>query len=275
MQENKSRILLARPEDVRYPLTLSVSKSKTFKDCKAKYRFAYIEKLPRKDRDYHIFGKFLHQALELFYKEIINKSDDPYNIIMTRSFKSAYENWKEKLTAEQFQEAKLILSSFLNKIIEESDNEKEIIFLSAEKEFYIDIDGKILLNGYIDRIQLDSDGILHVTDYKTTKNKKYLKNDYFQLLTYAFVMCLENPELEKVRTSYILLRHNSEMIIKEFTRDQIMKIESIFLDYADKIHNEKLFRANPTKLCSWCEYLDHCEDGQQAVGVLKFGASKW
>src|SRR3990167_1317248 len=257
-----SKTLLARPEE-QLPLSLSVSKVKTFKDCKAKYRFCYIEKLPRKDWEFLIFGKFLHEILENHYRKILAGSVEPSNVILTASWKEAFANWKPKLTSAQISEAKEICSLFLQWL---AANPNQPTVLGVEKEFYIDIDGKILLNGFIDKIQLDPDGVLHVSDYKTTKNKKYLKNDYFQLLTYAFVMCLEDPSIKKVRTSYILFRHGFESIVKEFDLKEIMSIEKTFLDYVDKIHDEKLFRPNPTFLCSFCDFLDICDSGLKIVG---------
>lgn len=271
----KSRVLLAKPED--YPsLFLSVSKTKTFKDCKAKYRFCYIEKLPRKEWDFHVFGKFLHEVLEKFYKKVLDGATEAPNVILSSSWKEAFTNWKEKLSPTQIQEAKEICILFL-KDLASSENPPTIIHV--EKPFYIDIDGKVLLNGFIDRVQVDADGVLHVSDYKTTKNKRYLKNDYFQLLTYAFVMCLEDPSLKKVRTSYILLRHGFETIVKEFERDEIMESEKVFLDYAAEIGAEKLFRPNPTRLCSYCDYIDNCDAGQKMMGKdyvsKKFGDDSW
>lgn len=274
----KSILLSAKPEQ-QLPITLSVSKVKTFKDCPAKYRFCYIEKLPRKDWSFHTFGKFIHEILENFYRSKIEGSTDPHNIIMGQSLKNAFGNFKEKLTAEQVQETKSILSGYLKQLQDQGDEAPTI--LTVEKSFYVDIDGKILLNGFIDRTQLDRDGVLHVSDYKTTKNKRYLKNDYFQLLTYAFVMCLEDPNIKKVRTSYILLRHNFETIVKEFDRDEIMEVEKLFLDWADKINDEKLYRPKPTPLCGYCDYLSFCDIGQRSMGdrapmdSVKFGETKW
>lgn len=280
MENLKSKMLLAKPEPSLLPLSLSVSKVKTFKDCKAKFQYCYIEKLPRKEWDFHVFGKFLHEVLENFYKQIINGSPEPPNVIMTACFKAAFEAWKVKLTTEQVKEAKQILVMHLKQSADKSQVGKAPTYLSVEKEFYIDIDGKILLNGFIDRIQLDTDGVVHVSDYKTTKNKKYLKNDYFQLLTYAFVMCLEDPSIQKVRTSYILLRHNFESIVKEFDRAEIMKVEQIFLDYANQIDIEKLYRPNPSRLCNYCDYLDHCDAGRKITNYdetheTPYGAIKW
>lgn len=274
---SKASLLLAKPE-VPLSLSLSVSKVKTFKDCKAKFRFAYVEKLPRKEWDFHIFGKFLHEILENFHKILIIDPAKAIHVVMTDCFAASSENWKGKITDEQKKESMGILSTYLKMLNEEVQSGTAPVFMEAEKDFYIDIDGKILLNGYIDRIQIDPDGVLHVADYKTTQNKKYLKKDFFQLLTYAFVMCLKDPNLQKVRTSYILLRHNFEKIIKEFTREEIMAVESEFLAYADSITSEKLYRAKTSPLCNYCDYLESCEAGKSFVNkddITKFGETSW
>jgi ATP-dependent helicase/DNAse subunit B len=68
-------LLDSSKEKPKLDLSLSVSKAKTFDDCKAKYKFCYIQKLPRIDRDFHIFGKFLHSTLESFHKTIIQNPE--------------------------------------------------------------------------------------------------------------------------------------------------------------------------------------------------------
>lgn len=273
----KSKLLAERPEQ-KADLNLSVSKAKTFKDCKAKFFFCYVEKLPRKDWEFHVFGKFLHEILERYYKYVMEGCQDKPNVILTQSWKDSFANWKDKLNREQIAEAKTICMQFLQKLAAEKDNAPTV--LAVERPFYIDIDGKILLNGFIDRVQLDADGVLHVTDYKTTKNKKYLKNDFFQLLTYAFVMCLEDPNIQTVRASYILLRHDFDILVKDFSRNEIMAVEKTFLDYADKINAEKLYRPSPSKLCDFCDYLEHCDAGQRVTGKTiitenSFGEDAW
>lgn len=275
MVELKSRVLLAKPEDYKLPLSLSVSKTKTFKDCKAKYRFNYIEKLPQKDWEFLTYGKFLHEILERYYRKVLDGCVDSPNVILSASWKESFANWKPKLTPLQISEAKETCNQFLQQLAKTVNGPK---VLSAEEPFWINIDDKILLNGFIDRTQIDHDGVLHVADYKTTKNKKYLKNDYFQLLTYAFVMYLKDPTLKKVRGSYILLRHNFEPIGKDFLLAEIMSVENMFLDWASKINNEKLFRPSPSMLCNYCSFIDHCEAGQRITGTLgpvKYGSGSW
>lgn len=255
-------------------LRLSVSKTKTFLDCKAKYRFAYIEKLPRKDWDFHVFGKFVHKVLEDFHRIYIEGSNEPFSKIMTTVYKQAMTEYKAKMTPEARKEAYEMVEGYLKLISSEKESIKNV--LSVEKNFDFHITDHVVLNGMIDRIQLDPDGVVHVCDYKTVKNKKYLKNDFLQLLTYAYVLYSEDPTLKKIRGSYILLRHKFEYITKEFTIDEVLKIKDKYEAYANQIEEERLWRPNPTPLCNFCDYLNKCEGGKSFLNKgSHYGETSW
>lgn len=277
-------------------LYLSVSKIKTFTDCKAKFKFSYIEKLPKKDRDYLTFGKFLHLTLENFYKAFINGSENTLNLEMGNAFKKAYESYKDSITEKQFKEAREIVTNYLNTITHQMSQDILPDVLETEQEFYINIDDKVLLNGFIDRVQVDADGIFHVADYKTSKAKsiKYLKKDKFQLLTYAYVLFLTHPEIKKIRASYILLRARNctdcgyilkeedgaecpqcnnkkfhiQYITEELDRDEVMKIEEDFLEYAALINVEEAYKPNPNPLCNWCDFIENCPEGGKFISNM-------
>lgn len=257
-----AKVLQNKPDDL---FTLSVSKSKTFEQCKAKYKFCYIEKLPRKEFDFHVFGKFLHEVLELFHAKLIEDSTLDYLPLLEELWNICLEKWKSQLNAEQIIEAKQILDEYKAFLAEEGLPNVSTV----EKPFYIDINGKVLLNGFIDRVQVDNDGMIHVIDYKTTKNKKYLK-DFFQLKTYAYVLMLENQDIKRVRASFVLLRHGFDFLTKEYTRQDAQEIEQVFLKYASDIEEERLWRASPQFLCKYCDYVDTCAEGQRFL--IKRGA---
>lgn len=265
MQENKEQ------------LRLSVSKSKCFEQCKKQFQFSYIQKLPKKERDYHIFGKFCHKVLEDFHKAFIDGSTEPLHKEMSKAFKAAKAEYKDKMTVEMTKECFDILHEYL-KLVASGNSKYNTMknVLSVEKEFFLPISDKVILNGLIDKIQLDDDNVLHVADYKSTKNKKYLKNDFFQLLTYAYTMLQEDTSIKKIRASYILLRHDFEYITTEFNVDQIMSIKDKYLEYANAMMNETEYKANPTVLCGWCDYLDICQEGQLKVKPQAVhGAINW
>lgn len=258
---------------------LSVSKVKTFKDCPAKFRYTYIEKLPRKTWDFHIFGSFLHRVLELFHEYRLEGNDELDHILISKCFKESVKEFP-KINMDQIADSKKIVSQYLDKLAIERRDGTAPEVVAVEDSFYIDIDGKVLLNGFIDLVKRDPDGLLHVADYKTSKSKKYLKKDFLQLKTYAYVKCLEDPSIERIRASYIMLRFGFEEIAKEFTRDEVMSMEKYFLEYADSIKAEKLWRPNTGPLCRFCDHLEVCESGQEAIYGKKkdpnqFGAVSW
>jgi len=250
------------PEEL---LRLSVSKSKTFLDCKKKYQFTYIHKLPKKDQPFHIFGKFCHRVLEEFHNAYIKRESVlPYHLEMGNAFKTSWGEFQNSMTPEMKKECWSIIDKYLQIVSNDKKNNISANVLACEKDFSVNIDNKVLLNGMIDRIQLDDDGVIHVADYKTTKDKRYLKNDWFQLLTYAYVILSDNPDISKVRTSYILLRHDFEYLTKEFSVSEILTIRDKFLNYADQIQKEKEFSPNPTYLCKWCDFNNVCPQSFKA-----------
>ena len=177
---------------------LSVSKSKTYLDCALKYKYTYIDKLPRKTWDFHVTGTFCHKVLEIFHNAYINGSQEPYNMIMSEAFKEAFEEHKSAMTPDMKKECWTFINQYLRLVTNNKKNNLVANVLACERNFEILVGDKVILNGMIDRVQLDDDNVIHVCDYKTTKNKKYLKDDFFQLLTYAFVIVTEDPSVERV-----------------------------------------------------------------------------
>lgn len=201
-------------------------------------------------------------VLEYFHQQYIDGSTAPYNTTMTEAFKVAWTEYKDRMTSEMKKECWGMVDQYLRLITKEKQNGSSAKVLAVEKRFELQLTPNLVLNGAIDRVQLDADNVLHLADYKTTKNKKYLKNDWFQLLTYSFIKLEENPSLEKIRASYILLRHDFEYITTEFSKKQILEVKDKYLDYAKQILSETEYPATPTNLCNWCDFQEHCSEGQ-------------
>ncbi len=257
-------------------LRLSVSKTKTYLDCKRKFKFAYVEKLPRKDWDFHVFGKFCHKVLEDFHLIYINGSDEPYNKTMSKCFKIAQKEYVDGMTSQMTKDCFDIIHEYLKIISSDKKNGVAANVLAVEKKFDFAVTPNVILNGMIDRVQLDDDNVIHVCDYKTVKNKKYLKNDFFQLLTYAYVMIQENPDIKKIRASYILLRHGFEYITTEFDVPEILTIKDKYVKYASDIMSETQYEPNPTALCNFCDYQTMCPEGNaKNYKHNTFGETNW
>jgi len=254
------------------PFKLSVSKSKTFDQCKLLYKYTYILRLPRKMRDYHILGSLCHLTLETFHNYYVSGCLLPYNTAMNDAFRFAINHYKDKLTADIKKECLSLIDRYLQLISTDPKNHPVKNVIACEKKFEIQLTNNVILNGAIDLIRQDDyngDKIIHIADYKTTKNKRYLKDDWQQLLTYCFVMLEENPSLEMIRASYILLRHDYEYITRDFSRDEILKVKQMYIDYANKMQNETEFAATTSNLCSYCDHFEICEVAQKKFNPAK------
>jgi putative RecB family exonuclease len=254
-------------------LRLSVSKVKTFLSCKKKFKFTYIDKLPQQEFDFYTFGKFCHKVLENFHNTYINGSLEPYNKIMSQAFKDALIEFK--LTREIKKECWDLINKYLMIVTKNKKENKSSNIISCEKNFNFSIDKNIKLNGMIDRIQIDDDNVIHVGDYKTTKNKKYLKDDDFQLLTYAYyILSNEDTSAKKIRGSYILLRHDFENLTFEFNQSQILKIKDLYIKYGSQILSEKNYDPNANRLCEYCSFLNVCDEGKKFNHIFS-GETNW
>lgn len=260
---------------------LSVSRTKTFTQCKKRYHFQYLLKLPTIMQPFHWFGKFLHAVLEAFHAAYINGSNLPHHKQMEAVFKSILPEYQSKLNKQALQDAYAILNGYLQFLATQVEKNYVRRFLAVEKTFTVPLTEQVGLTGSIDAIQQDPDGILRVSDYKTTKNKKYLENDFIQLLTYAWVLLQEDPTIEKIRGSYILLRHNFEHITREFTREEILTVAEIYQNYAKQISEEQNWKANLGPLCNYCDFKEKCSEfleslkQKQSKDTMKFGATNW
>lgn len=276
----KFNLLKSKPNYKDFSFNASVSKIKTFDSesggCALKYRYSYVERLPKKEWDFHFFGKFSHRVLELFHRSLIqnpNKIKDSEFCIqqMAQKKEEGLKEFGHKLTEEQKKETFQIFEIYLAQYLESQENGTASNVLAVEDEFYVDLDGKMLLQGVIDKVEIDFNAIRKCTDYKTSKEMGYLADDDFQLQTYCFVEALRNPEEQIFRGSYVMLKHECQTINFQYTRDQVMQVGEKFLAHMEEIQKEKLFRPTTTPLCYFCDYNSQklCPEGYQMTQIIE------
>jgi RecB family exonuclease len=239
-------------------LILSASRVKTYQQCARKYYYNYIEKLPRKDWLHFDLGTLVHGVLEYFHADF--RTDSKRSALnLKKTMKEAFKKQRETMEKEKpldhgiLLEARDLLSEYLKRMESEGIG-SEIIAL--EDNFRIDLSEKFGVQGYVDRIDRDQDGVLHIKDYKTNKNRKYMEP--FQLKTYGIYLLDKFPETEKFRGSYVMMRFGGMLISYDFNKEDVIKIQKKLIEYAQYISEEERWLAKPSRLCDWCDFKSPC-----------------
>lgn len=230
----------------------SFSRVQTFNQCKRKFKYNYIDKLPTKFNPAFAKGKAIHSILESWGLETPQESRDKENI--------------EK-TQKHFD----IVNNFINSTLGQDIMSKKS---AREVEFFLDKDlnpcEKENANfvGYIDRVNYfeNAEANVELIDFKTGKYKELKWQDFSQLMIYS-IYIFKKYKVDKIKLRFVYVEHNLEndLIIE---RDSIKEVESKLLNDIASIeeltknfiltNNENIFERNVTKLCDYCDFKDIC-----------------
>lgn len=223
----------------------SASSMKTYDQCKRKFYYTYIKKLPRKEWGHLQLGTLCHSVLEIFHKDY--KKGDDLAPLMSKSFAIARKQSSGKMDDTLLSEAKEILQKYVYKM-EEGGMPKNVVGL--EKRFSYKIK-EFQITGIIDRIDKVGNKY-YIYDYKTSKSTKYM--DDFQLSVYALWFFKQFKKQDLVKTGYIMLRHNFDILSFDFTRDNLEPKEEKIIKYCESIKGENTWEASPGPLCRYCDF---------------------
>jgi len=151
------------------PLSLSPSKVSSFTDCGLAFRFSAIDRLPEPPSVAATRGTLVHAALErLFCLDPHERSharslgclDDAITDLRDHPEFSGLE-LDDAAEATFFEEARVLLEKYFR-----LEDPTAITPIGIELKLEVEVGG-VRLRGIIDRLELDRDGELVVTDYKT------------------------------------------------------------------------------------------------------------
>lgn len=245
------------------PVSLSPSKVSSFTDCALAFRFSAIDRLPEPPSVAATRGTLVHAALErLFLLEPAGRTLAAAHQCLAEASEAMQDDpdftgleLDESAQATFLNEAGALLEKYFR-----LEDPTTITPIGIELKLEVELGG-IRLRGIIDRLELDGDGELVVTDYKTGRAPGE-KQEQQRLAGVAFysLLCerLFGRRPAKVQLLYLA---NPVAIIStptdRSTRGVERKLAAVWTAVERACERED-FRPNPSRLCDWCSFKAYC-----------------
>jgi putative RecB family exonuclease len=245
------------------PTSLSPSKVSSFTDCGLAFRFSAIDHLPEPPSVAATRGTLVHAALEqLFCLEPGARTVEAAEACLVLAADRLREH-PEYASLGLDAEADAVFQAEALELLHRYfrlEDPTTITPIGIELMLEIELGG-VRLRGIIDRLELDADGELVVTDYKTGKAPGE-RQEQQRLAGVAFysLLCerLFGRRPAKVQLLYLA---DPVAIISVptdgSTRGVERKLAAVWAAVERACERED-FRPNPGRLCDWCGFKAYC-----------------
>ncbi len=253
---------------------LSPSRAGDFMTCPLLYRYRTVDKLPEEPSPDAVRGTLVHKVLEdLFDLPAPDRTPEQARDLLTPAWDALLE--AEPEIAEMFTppaddgEGGLDLGAWLTSCREVLDRYFELEdprrLEPAERELYVEtlLESKLLLRGFVDRIDVAPNGMIRVVDYKTGRSPGPLfeAKALFQMKFYALVIWRTRGVIPAMLQ--LIYLGNGEMLRYQPDEADLLgterKVEAIW----QAIRRAELtgdWRPNRSRLCDWCSHQDICPE---------------
>ncbi len=245
------------------PVNLSPSRVEAFTTCPMAFRFASIEKIAEPPSIHTTKGSFVHRVLELLYAQPNDRRTVDDAAVAFAAARAEYVVHPD-LTQLHLDDAELAAffdaawSLVLNDFAMENPGDVRAIGI----ELYLEANvGHLTLRGIIDRLELDAQGNLIVTDYKTGRapGVNFEQNRLGGVHFYSFLCeAVFGRRPSAIRLMYL---RSGETITATPTERSVrfltQRTQAVW-KAVEKACETGDFRPRPSLLCGGCSFKPWC-----------------
>ena len=242
----------------RGPLRLSATSLDTYEGCPLKYRYTYMDKIPRVEESAEAtFGKIVHAALEQLHRPGGPGFDQSPEDLIEAAWETAGFAFSQQ-ERQYRQDAQAALTTYIARW---QDAPPPV--LAVEHPFSFDI-GSISLSGRIDRVDLDDEGRLQLVDYKTGKRRSNAEARRApQLALYALYVQAAGAiagqtitaDIGEVDLTYYYIMSDQPELTIRFSAAELATFKGRIEDVARHIRSGD-FPFHKDFGCNYCDYKD-------------------
>lgn len=251
---------------------LSPSRAGDFMTCPLLYRYRTIDRFPEEPSADAIRGTLVHKVLEdLFDLPAAERTTANAQRMVNPAWESlvaeapdAAALFEEPEGADQEDFATWLAScrTALDRYFELEDPTR---LEPAERELYVEtlLDSKLLLRGFIDRLEVAPNGAIRLVDYKSGRapGEMFEAKALFQMKFYALVVWRTRGVIPAMlQLIYLgngeILRYSPDAADLRATE---RKVEAVW----QAIRRAEItgdWRPRKSKLCGWCSFQDKCPE---------------
>ncbi len=246
---------------------LSFSRIDSYRNCPRRFRYDYIDRLPRVPSPHLSFGSSIHRALEAFYDRKLPDCPTEEELLGL-----LYDSWETTGFRELPREEQIGFYRHAQDVLRRFHRRAAPTYrlpAATEAWFELPIGYEAVVVGSIDRIDADDDGALHVIDYKTNRKAKDRARvaGSLQLAIYALA-CRHLFGRLPATVSLDFVVPGVEVRVELDELDLDATRETI-LETAQAVREER-FEPTPNRLCDWCDHRAICpawpQDGSESLG---------
>ncbi|MGL5823876.1 MAG: RecB family exonuclease [Nocardioides sp.] len=245
---------------------LSPSRAGDFLACPLLYRFRTIDKRPEPPSPDAVRGTVIHRVLErLFDLPAPERTKQRARSMLIPAWEQFVES--EPSALDLFRANSTGFASWLTSCHDVLDRyftlEDPTRLEPAEREVYVEtlLDSRLLLRGFVDRVDVTPDGLIRVVDYKTGRSPgpQWEAKALFQMKFYALIIWRARGVVPRVLQLIYLgnsevLRYTPEVADLVATE---RKVTAIF-DAITRAERDQDWRPNPSRLCGACAHQAIC-----------------
>ena len=253
--------------DAQGRLRLSFTRVDTFEQCPRRFRYQYVDGLPQAPAPQLSFGSSLHTTLEWIYDR-----KHPELPTLEETLQALYAAWDSSGYADVDRGEQLAAYEHARRIVTElhARIEQDGFRLPAAVEawFELPFDGDIVVVGAIDRIDADTEGALHVIDYKSNRRARTRAQvrSSLQLALYALATKELYGQLPKtVGLDFIV---PGVMVVVPIDELDLASVPSRLADVAQRIRSGEDV-PTPNRLCDWCDFKAICPAWSQEFPIVE------
>lgn len=233
-------------------MNLSYSKLKIYRQCPLRYRFTYLDRLPRRPRRLFRAAKRVHHALMTWL--VYARDGRPSLDAALRAYDAAWgaEMAGDPSVARDYQEGREILNAF-----HEFNKELSCAPAYLEHKFSVPVGGHTLI-GAIDRVELTERGF-EVIDYKLDREMRERREVEEDLQLGIYDLALRDGQgVAPEALSLYFVRHNAKITVEAPEPEETSRLRQWVADTGDAITAGTEWSPRPGEWCGGCDFRAYC-----------------